>query len=374
MEYRRLGRSGLMVSALSLGGMTWGGEGLFAAIGSVGVEDAARQVDMAIDAGVNLIDTADVYSFGRSEEIFGEILKGRRNRLVVATKGFAPTGPDIHDRGSSRRHIVDACEASLRRLSIDTIDLYQLHGWDGLVPVEETLRALDELVRAGKIRYVGVSNFAGWQFTKTIYEAKLARWIEPVAHQIHYSLLCRDAEHELLPAACDLGVGTMIWSPLASGLLSGKYRRDAPEPAGTRIDNWGIPPRPDTEKLHAVVDVLIDIASAKRVSPAQVALAWLLTRPTVSTLIVGARNEAQLADNLGAADVALARADLDRLECASRPALPYPLWQQHAISSDRLSPADMIAIGDHLKAARPLLGSTEAGAPEASINRAPIKD
>lgn len=361
MDYRNLGRSGLMVSTLSLGGMTWGGEGLFAAIGSAGVDDAMRQLDMAIDAGVNTIDTADVYSFGRSEEILGEVIKGRRNRLVIATKGFAPTGPEIHDRGSSRRHIVDACDASLRRLSTDYIDLYQMHGWDGLVPIEETLRALDDLTGAGKIRYVGISNFTGWQFTKTVYEAKLGGWIQPVSHQIHYSLVNRDAEHELLPAALDRGVGTMIWSPLASGLLSGKYRRDAPEPTGTRINNWAIPPRPETERLHAVVDVLLDIASMKGATPAQIALAWLLTRPTVSTLIVGARTEEQLADNLAAADIALSVEDIDRLERASRTALPYPLWQQHAISSDRLSPADRVAIGDHLKGAGPrsINGSTD---------------
>ena len=348
MEYRNLGRSGLMVSTLSLGGMTWGGEGLFAAIGSAGVDAATRQVDMAMAAGVNTIDTADVYSFGRSEEILGEILKGRRNRLIVATKAFAPMGPDIHDRGSSRRHIIAACEASLRRLGTDYIDLYQLHGWDGLVPIEETLRALDDLTRAGKIRYVGVSNFTGWQFTKTMYEARLAGWIQPIAHQIHYALVCRDAEHELLPAALDQGVGTMVWSPLSSGLLSGKYRRDVPEPAGTRIDNWGIPPRPNADKLYAVVDVLLEIAADSGATPAQIALAWLLTRPTVSTLIVGARTEAQLADNLGAAEIALSGDDIARLERASRTALLYPLWQQQAISSDRLSPADRIAIGDHL--------------------------
>jgi aryl-alcohol dehydrogenase-like predicted oxidoreductase len=348
MDYRRLGRSGLMVSTLTLGSMTWGGEGRFAAIGSAGVAEARRQLDMAMDAGVNVVDTADVYSFGRSEEILGEVAKDRRKRLVIATKAFARMGDGPHDRGSSRQHLIEACEASLRRLGTDYIDLYQLHGWDGLVPVEESLRALDDLVRAGKVRYVGVSNLSGWHLTKMLYEAELRGLTRPISHQIYYSLVSRDSEWELLPVGIDQDVGTMVWSPLASGLLSGKYRRDRPEPEGTRIRDWGVPPRPDFERAYDIVDVLAAVADARGATPAQVALAWLLARPGISTLIIGARTDEQLADNLKAAELTLSAEEIAALEKASRPAMPYPQWQQASISRDRLSAADLVGIAPHL--------------------------
>jgi aryl-alcohol dehydrogenase-like predicted oxidoreductase len=348
MQYRKLGRSGLMVSTLTLGTMTWGGGGVFAAVGSTGVEGASRQLDMAMDAGVNILDTADVYSFGRCEEIVGEVVKGRRNQILIATKARAQMGEGANDRGLSRHHLVQACEASLKRLGTDHIDLYQLHGWDGLTPVEETLRALDDLTRAGKVRYVGVSNFSGWHVMKALHASDMRGLIRPISHQIYYSLVSRDAEWDLLPVAVDQEVGIMIWSPLASGLLSGKYRRDTAQPEGTRIANWTVPPRPDFAHLYDIVDVLVELAEARDATPAQVALAWLLARPRIATVIVGARTDAQLADNLEAAKVALSTEDVDRLEAVSRRPLPYPQWQQVAISRDRLSEADLAALGPYL--------------------------
>jgi aryl-alcohol dehydrogenase-like predicted oxidoreductase len=348
MKYRKLGRSGLMVSTLTLGTMTWGGEGVFAAVGSAGVGDARRQLDMAMAAGVNILDTADIYSWGKSEEIIGEILKGRRNRIIVATKARAQMGDGPNDRGLSRQHMIEACEASLKRLGTDYIDLYQLHGWDGLTPIDETLRALDDLTRAGKVRYCGVSNFSAWHLMKALHESEMRGIVRPISHQIYYSLVSRDAEWELLPVAVDQGVGLMIWSPLASGMLSGKYRRGQPDPTGTRIGNWTVPPRPDFDHLHDIVDVLVEIAEAKAATPAQVAIAWLLTRPAVATVIIGARTEAQLADNLNAAELVLSAGEVARIEIVSRRPLPYPQWQQVAISRDRLSEADLAALGPYL--------------------------
>jgi aryl-alcohol dehydrogenase-like predicted oxidoreductase len=348
MEYRRLGQSGLLVSNLTLGAMTWGGEGLFSAIGSTDVAGASRQLDIALEAGVNIVDTADIYSFGRSEEILGEATKGRRNRVLIATKAYAPMNVGPNDRGLSRHHIIEACEGSLKRLNTTHIDLYQLHGWDGLTPVEETLRAIDDLTRAGKIRYFGVSNFSGWHVMKYLHISEVSGLTRPISQQIYYSLVARDVEWELLPIAMDQGLGVMVWSPLASGLLSGKYRRDH-EPTGTRIAAWSIPPRPEGAFLYQVVDVLTAIAQENNVTPAQVALAWLLTRPAVATLIVGARTDEQLVENLRAADVRLSAEQIHRLEQVSRKPLPYPLWQQVAISPDRLSQSELSLLGPYLR-------------------------
>lgn len=348
MEYRRLGRSGLMVSTLTLGTMNWGAEGYFAAIGSVGVDDARRQLGMALDAGINIVDTADVYTFGRSEEVTGQVIREVRDSILIATKAFAPMGDGPNDRGLSRHHIIEACHASLRRLGTDHIDLYQLHGWDGIVPIDESLRALDDLTRAGKIRYVGVSNFSAWHLTKTLGEADRRNLIRPISQQIYYSLLSRDAEWELLPAGIDGGAGVMIWSPLAGGLLSGKYRRGQPDPEGTRLASWNIPPRPDRNLLHEIVEVAEEIAEARGASVAQVTLAWLLTRPGITTAIIGARTDAQLADNLRAAELKLTEEEAARLETVSRRQLPYPLWHQVSMSRDRLSEADLAALGPHL--------------------------
>lgn len=332
-----------------MGTMSFGGKGVFANVGTTGVDEARRQVDRCVEAGINLIDTADVYSDGASEEIVGEVLRGRRDDLLLATKVRFPMGPGPNDAGLSRHHIVAGCEASLRRLQTDHIDLYQLHEWDGLTPLEETFEALDLLVRAGKVRYVGLSNFAGWQLMKAIGTAQLGGLPRPVSQQIYYSLQARDAEYELIPAAVDQGLGVLVWSPLAGGLLSGKYRRDQEAPAGSRqLTDWDEPPVYDQEKLYDTVEVLGQVGEAHGVSAAQVALAWLLGRPAVSTVVVGARTSEQLTDNLAAADLALTDDDRRRLDKVSAQPLLYPYWHQAKTASDRLSPADLTLLGPHL--------------------------
>lgn len=342
MRYRQLGRSGLRVSELTLGTMGFGGSGRFADVGDIDVAAARRQLDLAIDAGVNLVDTADAYSDGASEEVLGEALKGRREGLLVATKARFPTGPGPNDQGLSRHHLIAACEDSLRRLGLDHIDLLQVHEWDGSVPLEETLEALDSLVRAGKVRYVGSSNFSGWHLAKAKGVAERHGYAAFVASQIYYSLECRDAEYELIPAAIDSGAGVLVWSPLAGGRLTGKYRRDRPAPEGARGASKTTDPFPirDADRLYDVVDALVEIADARGCPPAQVALAWLLGRPGVTSLIVGARDEAQLADNLAATELDLSAAESERLERLSRPPLLYPYWHQAASLGDRTSPAD----------------------------------
>lgn len=349
MEYRQLGRSGLKVSALSLGTMTFGGKGNFAKTGDTDLEGARRQVDMALDAGINLFDTADIYSNGASEEILGQALKGKRDRVLVATKARFRMGEEINDAGLSRYHLIRAAEVSLKRLGTDHIDLYQLHQWDGLTPLDETLEALDTLVRSGKVRYVGVSNFSAWHLMKAMGIAALEKFIAPVSQQIHYSLESRDAEYELIPATIDQQLGVLVWSPLAGGLLSGKYQRGKPTPEGTRqLANWGEPPIRDEERLYDIIEVLVGIAETHGVSAAQVALAWLLGRKGVTSLIVGARTDAQLADNLKAADLVLTADERASLDKVSQPPLIYPYWHQARTASDRLSAADLSLIEPHL--------------------------
>jgi aryl-alcohol dehydrogenase-like predicted oxidoreductase len=349
MEYRQLGRSGLKVSALSLGTMTFGGKGNFAKTGDTDLQGAKRQIDMAVDAGINLVDTADIYSTGASEEIIGQALKGKRDNLLIATKARFRMGAEINDAGLSRYHLIRAAEASLKRLGTNHIDLYQLHQWDGLTPLDETLEALDTLVRSGKVRYVGVSNFSGWHLMKTMGIAALKNYIMPVSQQIHYSLEAREAEYELIPATIDQHLGVLVWSPLAGGLLSGKYRRDKAAPEGTRqLANWGEPPIRDEKRLYDIIEVLIGIAEARAVSAAQIALAWLLGRKGVTTVIVGARTDAQLADNLKAADVVLTAGERASLDKVSQVPLIYPYWHQARTASDRLSAADLSLIEPHL--------------------------
>ena len=261
MEYRQLGASGLRVSALSLGTMTFGGRGKFALVGGTDAKAAAHQLDMVLEAGVNLIDTADVYSDGLADEVLGEALAGRRDRLLIASKARFPMGEGTNDAGLSRHHLIRACEASLRRLRIDHIDLYQVHSWDGQTPLEETARALDELVRSGKVRYIGASNHTGWQLLKALGVQRLLGVHPYVSEQIYYSLQERSVEYELIPAAIDQGLGVLVWSPLAGGLLSGKYRRALPPPEGARqITDWGEPPVYDQEKLYDTVEVIVEIA------------------------------------------------------------------------------------------------------------------
>lgn len=350
MEYRQLGRSGLRVSALSLGTMTFGGRSKFAKTGATDVAGARRQIDRCIEAGINLFDTADAYSDGLSEEILGEALEGRRGKVLIATKARFAMGDGPNDAGLSRLHLIEACEASLRRLRTDHLDLYQLHQWDGQTPLEETLEALDVLLGAGKIRYAGVSNFSAWHLMKTLGTAERHGLVRPVSQQIHYTLQAREAEFELVPAALDQGLGILIWSPLAGGLLSGKYRRGRKPPEGTRhLADWGEPPIYDEAKLYDIVEVLVAIAESRGVAAAQVALAWLLGRPGVTSVVIGALTDAQLDDNLEAATFVLTTDERTRLDTVSRLPLPYPYWHQAQTAPDRLSPADLSLLGPYLK-------------------------
>jgi aryl-alcohol dehydrogenase-like predicted oxidoreductase len=346
MQYRQLGRSGLRVSQLTLGTMTFGGQGQFRDVGATDLEGARRQIDIALDAGVNLIDTADIYSAGAAEEILGGALTGRRDRVLIATKARFAMGRDPNQAGLSRHHLIEACEASLRRLQSDHIDLYQVHEWDGQTPLEETLGALDHLLRSGKVRYVGCSNFAGWQVMKALGIARREGLPEFVSQQVYLSLQERSAEYEIVPSALDQGLGLLIWSPLAGGLLSGKHRRGQPPPPGTRhAGEWDEPPVYDVDKLFDTVETLLEIADGHGVSAARVALAWLLARPAVTTVIVGARTDEQLADNLAAATLELTADEHAQLEQVSRPPLIYPHWHQRKTAADRLSAADLSLLG-----------------------------
>jgi aryl-alcohol dehydrogenase-like predicted oxidoreductase len=349
IEYRTLGGTGLKVSVLSLGTMTFGGVGAFATTGSVGVDEARAQLDRCLDAGVNLVDTADVYSGGRAEEILGDVLKGRRDQVVLATKVRFRMGDGPNDAGLTRHHVIRACEASLRRLGTDHIDLYQMHEWDGLTPVEETLVAFDLLVRAGKVRYVGVSNFAGWQVMKLLGAADRFGLPRVVSQQIYYSVHDRDAEYELLPVALDQNLGILVFSPLAGGLLSGSYRRraGASADASPRAPHY-LPPVRDHDRLHDIVDALVGVGAEHGVSAARVALAFLLRRPGITSVLVGARHSDQLADSLGAAELHLTDDQVRRLDDLSYPPLIYPYWHQVRTARDRLSSADLLLRGRHL--------------------------
>jgi aryl-alcohol dehydrogenase-like predicted oxidoreductase len=349
MEHRQLGSSGLRVSALTLGTMTFGGRDNFAAVGSTDVAAATRQVDLCLDRGVNFIDTANVYSAGVSEDIVGAAIKGRRDRVILATKARMPMGDGPNDAGLSRHHLIAECENSLRRMQVDHIDLYQVHEWDGETPLEETLAALDALVQSGKVRYVGISNYAGWQLMKALAIADSHGFVRPVTQQIYYSLQARDAEYELVPIAVDQGIGILVWSPLAGGLMSGKYRRGVDPPAGSRhLSDWNEPPVRNEEQAYDVIEALVEIGEGHGVSAAQVALAWLLDRPGIVSLIVGARTEEQLADNLRAVDLKLSDGERDRLDELSRPPLLYPYWHQAKTAKDRLSEADLTLLGPYV--------------------------
>jgi aryl-alcohol dehydrogenase-like predicted oxidoreductase len=349
MEYRQLGRSGLRVSTLTFGTMTFGGRDKFGQVGATEVAEARKQLDACIDAGVNLVDTADIYSLGRSEEIIGEVLRGRFDKTLIATKArFNLTG-GVNDGGLSRHHLIEACEDSLRRLGTDHIDLYQVHQWDGQTPLEETLSALDDLVRSGKVRYVGVSNFSAWHLQKALGVSEREHLTRFVSQQIHYTLQAREAEYELLPLAVDAGLGVLVWSPLAGGLLSGKYRRNQAAPAGSRhVSDWNEPPVYDESALYDIVDVLVKIGEGHGVSAAQVALAWLLTRPAITSIVIGARTTDQLSDNLAAAGLTLSADEIAALEKVSRPPLIYPYWHQRDSASERLSPADLALLAPFL--------------------------
>ena len=332
MEYRLLGGSGLKVPALSFGTGTFGGGGeLFKAWGRTDVAAATRLVDVCLDAGLTMFDSADIYSFGMAEEILGQAIKGRRDRVLLSTKGTFRAGDGPNDVGSSRHHLIRSVEASLRRLGTDFIDLYQLHGFDAMTPVEEVLSTLDGLVRAGKIRYVGCSNFSGWHLMKSLAVAERYGWPRYVAHQAYYSLVGRDFEWELMPLALDQKVGTVVWSPLGWGRLTGKIRRGQPLPETSRLQSKVAtdvgPPVPE-EHLYRVVDALDAVARETGKTVPQVALNWLLRRPSVATVIIGARNEEQLRQNLGAVGWELTPEQIAALDAASDVTLAYPYWHQ----------------------------------------------
>jgi aryl-alcohol dehydrogenase-like predicted oxidoreductase len=330
MDYRQLGGSGLRVPVLSLGTGTFGGGSeFFRAWGSTQVEEATRLIDVAIEAGANLFDSADVYSNGLAEEILGKAIAGKRDKVLISTKATFTTGTGPNDVGASRHHLIAACEASLRRLGTDYIDLWQMHAFDALTPVEETLRALDDLVTAGKVRYIGCSNFSGWHLMKSLAVSDRHGWSRYVAHQAYYSLLGREYEWELMPLGLDQKVGALVWSPLAGGMLSGKIGRNRPAPAGSRIATQGAePPAIADELLYAVTDVLDALAAETGHSVSQIALNWLLQRPTVSSVIIGARNETQLRQNLAAADFTLSAEQVSRLDAVSQKTPVYPYWHQ----------------------------------------------
>jgi len=340
MEYRYLGGSGLRVPALSLGTATFGGgNDFFRAWGETGVEEARRLVDVALDAGLTMFDTADAYSNGLAEEILGQAIAGRRDRLLISTKATFRIGEGPNDVGSSRHHLIAACEASLRRLGTDYIDLWQMHGFDAMTPVEETLKTLDDLVRAGKVRYVGCSNFSGWHLMKSLAAADRYGWPRYVANQTLYSLVARDYEWELMPLGLDQKVGAVVWSPLGGGRLTGKMGRGRPAPAGSRTAQIGVlGPEPPQELFDAVVAELEAIAAELGRSVAQVALNWVLRRPTISTVVVGARNEEQLRQNLGAVEFQLTDEQVARLDKASARPPAYPYWHQRRTSLDRNPP------------------------------------
>ncbi len=341
MEFRLLGRSGLKVPVLSLGTATFGGVRDFEAWGASDVKEATRLVDIALEAGVNMFDSADIYSWGKAEEILGQAIRGRRDQVLISTKGTFRMGPGVNEVGSSRHHLIAACEASLRRLGTDYIDLYQLHGYDAMTPVEEVLGTLDDLVRAGKIRYIGCSNFSGWHLMKSLAVSERYGRARYVAHQAYYSLIGRDYEWELMPLGIEQGVGAVVWSPLGWGRLTGKVRRGQPLPANSRLNDRAtvdIGPPVDPEYIYRVVDVLDELVRETGKTIPQLALNWLMQRPTVSTIIVGARDEAQFRQNLGALGWQLTPAQIKRLDDASRVPLAYPYWHQAQFADRNPSP------------------------------------
>jgi aryl-alcohol dehydrogenase-like predicted oxidoreductase len=330
MEYRRLGNSGLKVPVLSLGTGTFGGRGdMFSKWGNSDVAEATRLVDICLDAGLNFFDTADIYSGGASEEILGAAVKGRRDDVLISTKATFTMGPGPNDKGSSRYHLIRAAEASLKRLKTDHIDVYFMHGFDAQTPVEETLAALDNLITAGKVRYIGASNFSGWHLMKALATSEKYGLARYVAYQGYYSLIGRDYEWELMPLTLDQGVGTMVWSPLGWGRLTGKITRNTPPTEG-RIAQGGEAGGPpvDNARLFTVVDALQQVVEETGRSVPQVALNWLLQRPGVANIVIGARNEEQLRANLGAVGWNLTAAQVETLDAASRVTPPYPYWHQ----------------------------------------------
>jgi aryl-alcohol dehydrogenase-like predicted oxidoreductase len=342
MDYRQLGRSGLKVPVLSLGTGTFGGANeFFQRWGQTDVRQAKRMIDLCLDAGVSLFDTADVYSEGKSEEIIGQALKGRRDKVLISTKATFPMGDGENEVGSSRYHLIRACEASLKRLSTDYIDVYFMHGFDALTPVDETLRALDDLVTSGKITYIGASNFSGWQLMKSLAASETYGLARYVVYQGYYSLIGRHYEWELMPLGLDQGVGLMVWSPLGWGRLTGRIRRGEPLPEGRIASGGGEGGPPvDDAYLFTVVDALDLVAKQTGKSVVQVALNWLLQRPTVANIVIGARNEEQLKQNLGAVGWSLTAEQIALLDKASHERPIYPYWHQLGFDQRNPKPTD----------------------------------
>lgn len=332
MEYRQLGASGLHVPVISFGTATFGGgNDFFKAWGSTQVEEASRLVNLCLDAGVNLFDTADIYSDGLAEEILGKTLEGKRDQVIISTKATFPMGSGANQQGSSRFHLMKACEASLKRLNTDYIDIYHMHGFDGVTPVEETLRTLDDLVQSGKVRYIACSNFSGWHLMKSLAVSDRYGWNRYIAHQVYYSLVNREYEWELMPLGLDQKVGGIVWSPLAAGRLGGKYRRNHPIPADSRVAQGGSPVPESAipeELFYKIINVLDEVAIETGKSVAQVSLNWLLQRPTIDTLVIGARNEEQLKQNLEAVGWNLSTEQIKKLDAASEIPTIYPYWHQ----------------------------------------------
>ncbi len=332
MEFRQLGNSGLKVPVLSFGAGTFGGRGdFFKAWGSTDVKEATRLVDICLDAGVNFFDTADVYSAGLAEEILGKAIAGRRNRILISTKATFSMGEGPNDVGSSRYHLLDACDASLKRLGSDYIDVYHMHGFDPQTPVEETLKTLDTLVQSGKVRYIACSNFSGWHLMKSLSVSERYGWSRYVAHQVYYSLIGRDYEWELMPLALDQKVAAIVWSPLGWGRLTGKIGRGKPLPKVSRLHKTGdLGPQMPQEYLYKVIDAIEEVSRETGKTVPQIALNWLLQRPSVANVIMGARDEEQLRQNLGAVGWNLTAEQVAKLDAASNPEVPYPYWHQRS--------------------------------------------
>ena len=330
MEYRFLGHSGLKVPVFSFGTATFGGSNsFFKAWGDTQLDEAKRLVDICLEAGIHFFDTANVYSSGVSEEILGKALQGRRDQVIISSKATFPMSDEVNNAGSSRFNLVRSAEDSLRRLGTDHIDVYHMHGFDGNTPVEETLRALDDLITAGKVRYIACSNFSGWHLMKSLSVSERYGWAKYIAHQAYYSLLDREFEWELMPLGIDQKIGTIVWSPLSSGRLSGKFKRGVPLPEDNRMSQGGAHgPATNFERLYTIVDVLEEVAQETGKSIAQVSLNWLLTRPTVDNIVIGARNEQQLKDNLGAIGWKLTVEQVKKLDAASDADPIYPYWHQ----------------------------------------------
>jgi aryl-alcohol dehydrogenase-like predicted oxidoreductase len=350
MDYVTLGRSGMKVSRYVLGTLTFAGTNGFEALGSIDAAQGRRLVDMAIDAGVNAFDTANLYSLGDAEAVLGQALAGRRDKALIFSKGRSEVERTPNGGGASRIHLHAQLEASLRRLKTDWLDLYFVHQWDGVTPIEETVETMSGFVRAGKIRYWGVSNYSGWQLAKTAMIARATPgFIPPVAHQIYYTPEAREAEYELIPAAEELGIGSMIWSPLGQGLFGGRAKPDGSAPRGTRQGDpdWPEPYIPDTARFACVLGAVEAVAREVGRSVPQVTLAWIRSRPGVGGIVLGARNEEQLADNLASYDLTLTPEQAARIEAAGRPRPLYPFWHRAMWGFDRPTPSERAYLAGH---------------------------